>query len=217
MIHLAHDLGGATVLIFGGGRVGARRARTLDEARVVVLSPEFADDDFGDASLVRAVPDADDARALIARAEPALVVLATDDAGFNEAVAEAARSSEALVNRADRPAAGFRSVDVPATARDGPVVASVSTGGRSPVLSAHLRDLIADDIEGSGEMAELTADLRTELRDRGVPIDRRREALRGVVSAEGVWRAIRNGDDARAAAAEAMAGVDVGPDRDADQ
>ncbi len=48
MIPLYHDFSDETVLIFGGGPVGARKARRFAaEARVVVVSPEFGNRDFG--------------------------------------------------------------------------------------------------------------------------------------------------------------------------
>jgi precorrin-2 dehydrogenase/sirohydrochlorin ferrochelatase len=44
VIPLLHDFTGEVVLVFGGGPVGARKARRFGrEARVVVLSPAFAD------------------------------------------------------------------------------------------------------------------------------------------------------------------------------
>ncbi|MEF8828740.1 MAG: NAD(P)-dependent oxidoreductase, partial [Haloarcula sp.] len=53
MIPLMHDFEGETVLVVGGGPVGARKARTFAaEADVVVLSPEFADRSFADAGKV---------------------------------------------------------------------------------------------------------------------------------------------------------------------
>ena len=62
MIPLLHDFTGTTVLVVGGGRVGARKARRFArEARVVVVSPAFVDDaDFGGAERVRAALDPDD-------------------------------------------------------------------------------------------------------------------------------------------------------------
>ncbi|MGQ4557461.1 NAD(P)-dependent oxidoreductase [Halobellus sp. GM3] len=132
MIPLYHDFTGETVLIFGGGAVGARKARRFAaEARVVVVSPDFGgeatnsgdtrdtrdvgddapDDrdsasrrDFGDAELVRARPGPGDVEAWIERTRPALVVAATDDERVNDAVTAAGRDRGALVNRADRSA-----------------------------------------------------------------------------------------------------------------
>lgn len=192
MIPLVHDFSGATVLVFGGGTVGARKARRFArEARVVVFSPVF-EGEFGGADLVRAAPDPTDVGRWIERADPALVVAATDDGAVNDAAAAAAREAGALVNRADQ--AGGRdpdSVVVPATVRDDPVVVAVSTGGRSPALSRHLRERIETEIEGAGAMARLTADFRAALAD--ADSTDRRAALRAVVRSESVWKGLRTG------------------------
>ncbi|AGN01888.1 siroheme synthase [Salinarchaeum sp. Harcht-Bsk1] len=105
MIPLAHDFTNETVLIFGGGSVGARKARHFAvEADVVVVSPAFVDADFGDSDRIKAVPAPDDLGEWVARFDPALVVAATDDESVNDAAASAARTHGALVNRADRSA-----------------------------------------------------------------------------------------------------------------
>jgi precorrin-2 dehydrogenase/sirohydrochlorin ferrochelatase len=195
MIPLLHDFDGETVLVFGGGRVGARKARRFArEARVVVVSPEFADADFGDAELTRAAPDAADVSEWVERTDPALVVAATDDGDLNAAVERAARESGALVNRTDEH--GDReagSVVVPATVRDDPVVVAVSTGGASPALARDLRERIEDEVAGAGAMAELTGGLRAELQASGVAPDLRREAVREVVRDGAVWKHLDSG------------------------
>lgn len=197
MIPLYHDFDGETVLVFGGGRVGARKARRFAaEARTVVLSPAFADAGFGGAERVRVAPDPDDAADWIARADPALVVAATDDGGLNDAVAAAAREAGALYNRADR--AGGRdhdSVVVPATVRDDPVRVAVSTGGTSPALAKHLRERIESELDGAGGMADLTGELRERLKREGAPPEERRRAIRAVVRSPEVWKALRTGND----------------------
>ena len=65
MIPLYHDFTDETVLVFGGGSVGARKARRFaEEARVVVVSPDFeGTSGFGDAELVRARPSPEDVEA----------------------------------------------------------------------------------------------------------------------------------------------------------
>jgi precorrin-2 dehydrogenase/sirohydrochlorin ferrochelatase len=192
MIPLMHDFTGETVLVFGGGPVGARKARRFArEADVIVVSPDFTDADFGGAERVREAPDADDAAAWIDRTEPALVVAATDDAALNEAITDSAREHGALVNRAD--VDGDRdagSVVVPATIRDDPVTVAVATGGASPALSKHLRERLEDEIDGAGELATLTGELRRSLKDRGVPPAERRDALRAAVRSRRVWKAL---------------------------
>lgn len=213
MIPLYHDFTGETVLVFGGGAVGARKAaRFAEEARVVVVSPDFADRlvDRGRAvdeptvptddadqpgiELVRAAPGADAVRDWIDRLSPALVVAATDDAGVNAAVEAAAHDADVLVNRTD--VSGERavgSVVVPATVDDDPVSVALSTGGASPALAKALRERIEAEIDGAGAMAELSGELRSELKERGVDPEKRRTAIRRVVRSEGVWKGLQKG------------------------
>lgn len=222
MIPLFHDFEGETVLVFGGGAVGARKTRRFArEARVVVVSPTFVggnrtadgeqdtDADFGGAELVRAAPSPDAVPAWLDRVDPALVVAATDDEAFNARVEAAAREGGVLVNRAD--SHGGRdpgSVVVPATVRDGDVVVAVSTGGASPALSKHLRERLDPHLEHAGAMAELTAEIREELRDREVPPTDRRTAVRAVVESRRVWKLLGTaGTKARRTADDVVADV----------
>ena len=204
MIPLLHDFADERVLVFGGGPVGARKARRFArEAEVVVLAPDFSGEfEDADVALIRAVPTPGSVAGWLDRVGPALVVAATDDTAVNDAVERAAEARGVLVNRADRSRvdqdeeAGSYDTDrvvVPATVRDGPVVASVGTGGRAPALSRRLRQEIAETLDGAGELAELTADLRAELRDR--PAKQRRDAVRAVVRADAVWKALDTPDD----------------------
>ncbi|MFO8115576.1 MAG: bifunctional precorrin-2 dehydrogenase/sirohydrochlorin ferrochelatase [Halorubrum sp.] len=208
MIPLYHDFDGESVLVFGGGAVGARKAsRFAGEARVVVLSPAFDDRlvDLATGSdreveLVRAAPDADAVGGWVDRVEPALVVAATDDAAVNEAVEAAALDAGLLVNRTDVSAADrssdgreARSVVVPATVEDDPVRVALSTGGASPALAKALRERVEAEIDGAGAMAELSGELRAELRERGIDPETRREAIRRVVRSEGVWKGLQKG------------------------
>ncbi|MXV64471.1 bifunctional precorrin-2 dehydrogenase/sirohydrochlorin ferrochelatase [Natronorubrum sp. JWXQ-INN-674] len=195
MIPLLHDFTDATVLVFGGGPVGARKARRFArEATVLVVSPAFADRDFGGSELIRAAPEPDDIGDWLERTTPALVVAATDDEPVNAAVADAARERGVLVNRADR--SGERdpgSVVVPATVRDDPVVVAVATGGTAPALSKFLRRELEDTLDGAGEMATVCAALRRELKSREVDPERRREIVTDVVNSPAVWTALRAG------------------------
>jgi precorrin-2 dehydrogenase/sirohydrochlorin ferrochelatase len=210
MIPLHHDFRGETVLVFGGGPVGARKARRFArEARVIVVSPAFADrrfepetdgdedvDDAGHVAFVRAAPAPDDVPGWLDRAAPALVVAATDDDDLNAAIAAAADERGVLYNRADRSGTDRRPVGavvVPATVRDEPVVASLATGGASPALSKHLRERLEEELAGAGAMAELTAEIRADLQARDIDPDARRQAVRRVVRAPSVWKGLGTG------------------------
>ncbi|WP_049983049.1 bifunctional precorrin-2 dehydrogenase/sirohydrochlorin ferrochelatase [Halorubrum sp. BV1] len=208
MIPLYHDLTGETVLVVGGGSVGARKAaRFADEARVVVVSPTFddrltdlagGDAGRGGVELVRAAPDADAVGDWIDRFEPILAVAATDDEAVNAAVETAADERDIMINRTDvstDPDAtrDANSVVVPATVDDGPVRIALSTGGASPALAKALRERIETEIEGAGAMASLSGELRTELKERGIAPETRRNAIRRVVRSDGVWKALQKG------------------------
>ncbi|WP_416840560.1 precorrin-2 dehydrogenase/sirohydrochlorin ferrochelatase family protein [Haloferax sp. DFSO52] len=196
MIPLVHDMSGETVLVFGGGPVGARKARRFArETRTVVVSPEFADREFGEAELVRAAPAPEDVADWVDRFDPVLVVAATNDTDVNDAVVAAARDAGAMVNRADK--SGSRdagSVVVPATIEDGDVSVAITTGGASPALSKYLRERIEAELDGAGAMADLTADLRAELKESDRTPAERRAAIRAVVRDPSVWKALRTGD-----------------------
>lgn len=195
MIPLYHDFTDETVLVFGGGAVGARKARRFArEADVVVVGPSFPGDEYGGADCVRGAPAPEDVPDWFDRTDPALVVAATDDDAVNDAVAAEAEDRGVLVNRADR--AGSRDVDsvvVPATVRDGDVVVAVSTSGRSPALAAELRSRVEDEIRGAGLLADLTADVRADLKERGVDPESRRRAMRAVVESSDVWKDLGTG------------------------
>ena len=197
MIPLLHDFSDQTVLVFGGGGVGARKARRFSrEARVLVVSPTFSGGEFADSELIRAAPTPETIDNWFERARPALVVAATDDQELNAEIEYVARNRGTLVNRTDTH--GSRepgSVVVPATIREDPVVVSISTGGTSPALSRYLRKKLEPELEGAGEMAALTGELREEL--SSLPVERRREVLRSVVASPSVWKDLRSTDTKR--------------------
>ena len=193
MLPLVHDFAGETVVVFGGGRVGARKARRFArEARVVVVSPAFADADFGASEFVRAAPAPEDVPAWLDAADPALAVAATDDRALNAAIERAATERGTLVNRADRSGErGRRSVVVPATVDDGPVTVAVTTSGTSPAVSRHLRRELESVVDGAGLVALAVSEARERLKSADVDPERRREAIRAAAEADAVWTAAR--------------------------
>ena len=133
------EVGGADVLVVGGGRVGASKAAGLAAcgARVTLVAPVVSDEARRHAVAVheRAFEAAD-------VAGRRLVVTATGVPDIDAAVGAAARGAGVWVNAADDPA--NCTYFLPAVLRRGPVVVSVSTSGSSPALAKHLRDRIAE-------------------------------------------------------------------------
>lgn len=154
-------LGGKRCVVVGGGAVAARKVRGLLHcgADVVAVAPAVGDEIAG---------LAEQGTVTLRRRpwEPAdldgawLVVTATGDTAVDAAVHAEAERRLLWCNAADDPS--HCSFTLPAVARQGPVVVTVATGGRSPALAVWLRDQIA---AGLGPEYEVLADLLAEARE----------------------------------------------------
>ena len=136
---IALRLRGKGCLVVGGGRVAARKVRSLVAAgaQVRVVAPDLC------AELARLLAAgaeweweqrpfvAADVRGCL------LAVAATDDPVVNAQVAAAAREHGALANVIDDPEAG--DFHVPSVAQRGPLQVAVSTSGLAPALAVSLR------------------------------------------------------------------------------
>jgi siroheme synthase-like protein len=140
-----------TVVVVGGGSVGARKARALVDAgaQVRVVSPQIAPE----------IEEAERARRLIVTREAyradqlegaMLVVAATDSREVNAQIALDAHSRGMLVNITDFPDEGnFHTM---ALHRSGDVTIAVSAGG-VPGAAARIRDAIAERFDARYERA----------------------------------------------------------------
>lgn len=126
---------GRSCLVVGGGRIASRKAGALLDAgaRVHVIAPEVLDDLAGrDSVTVERRPfRAGDTRGHL------LVIAATGDPEVDGAVFDDGEAAGVLVNAADDPA--HCSFTLPAVARRGPLMVTVSTGGHSPALATWMR------------------------------------------------------------------------------
>jgi siroheme synthase-like protein len=164
------DVSGRSCLVVGGGKVAARKARTLLDcgADVTVIAPSLsAEMDAIVPSLValeRRPYGRGDASAF------RLVVTATGDPEVDGAVYADADAAGIWVNSADDRA--HSSFILPAVHRDGAVTVAVSTGGRSPALASWLRTRLAAQCgDGLGTLAQLLGDAREHLTRAGVRSD----------------------------------------------
>ncbi len=125
-------------LVVGGGRVGTRKVRTLLAcgARVTVISPEATPEletlagkgqiqwrrrDFRASDLDNAF----------------LVIGATDHQRLNRKIHQDAEMAQRLCNIADKP--DLCNFILPAIIRQGDLMITISTGGKSPAFAKHLR------------------------------------------------------------------------------
>ena len=165
---------GRVCVVVGGGAVALRRARALHEcgARVRVVAPHIDADIETHAHETHRRPfaprDLEDA---------ALVIVATDDAFVNEAVAAEARRRAILVNRADAPDEG--DFTVPAHTRAGPLTLAVHTAGISAAAAVAIRDQLESAIDPAWpQLLARVAPFRTAIqRDITDSAERRRRLL----------------------------------------
>ncbi|HWC38574.1 MAG TPA: bifunctional precorrin-2 dehydrogenase/sirohydrochlorin ferrochelatase [Acidimicrobiales bacterium] len=146
-------------LVVGAGRIAARKAEGLLAcgARVHVVAPRVD-------SLVRRLEGVSWEERPYARGDVAgyrLVIAATDDPAVNRSVYEDGEAEGVWVNSADDPASC--AFTLPSVIRQGPVMVTVSTGGRSPALSAWLRARLAEQL---GPEYSVLGELLSAERDR---------------------------------------------------
>ena len=157
-------LAGKRIVIVGEGEAADAKARLFDGSPAELVR-HAAGPAARDASLYRG--------ALI-------VFIASDDADFAQAAAEAARSIGALVNVVDTPA--MSDFATPAIVDRGVALAAIGTGGAAPVLATRLREeLEARWPERLGDLADLLRRVRADVRQRFPAGPDRRRALRGLL------------------------------------
>lgn len=164
------DVTGRACLVVGGGRVAARKARTLLDcgAVVTVVAPSLGPEMEALTEELHVVERRAYAKGDAARFR--LVVTATGRPDIDGAVHDDAEAAEVWVNSADDGA--HSSFILPAVYRDGPVTVAVSSGGLSPALSSWLRNRLAAECgEGMGALAQVIGEARARVVSAGRPSD----------------------------------------------
>jgi len=186
------DLRGQPVLMVGGGSIAARKLPELLAcgAKVTVVSPVVSE------MTQRLLPGLEWLQRAFHSEDihgRKLVFACTNDTAVNAHIAELCREVDIPCNRAD--AAKTGTFIVPGVVRRGSLTVSVSTSGRMPSLTRHLkRKLSALLGEEWGELAELLAEQRATLAEpENLAYDRLAETLRveGVDAVRSVLRASR--------------------------
>ena len=158
---------GRRCVVVGGGRIAARKIEALLDAgaTVHVVAPELTPEVEGwrDAGRLTTTPrpfeegDLDGAW---------LVTTATDDPGVNRAVAQAAETRRIWCNAADDP--DNCSFTLMSVVRQGDLVVTIGTGGRSPALATYLKDHVTQEMGPEwGELLGLVAEARERVRGAG--------------------------------------------------
>ncbi len=166
------EAGGRPVLVIGGGNVGAEKVRGLlnGEADITVVSPELIPElqEHKDAGRIKHVARPYEESDLDGGWD--WIMVATDDGAVNAAVAAAGKRRHIWVNAADDPA----NCDfiLPSVVRKGNITLAASTSGASPALARRLREeLDAYLTEDMPALADLLAEMRQEIRKRGIKVE----------------------------------------------
>jgi siroheme synthase-like protein len=158
---------GRRCVVVGGGRIAARKIEALLDAgaRVHVVAPELVDElqaarDAGRITTSERPFQADDLDGAW------LATTATSTAAVNRAVFEAGEARGIWVNAADDPE--HCSFTLMSVVRQGDLVVTVGTGGRSPALATYLKDHVTQEMGPEwAALLDLLSEAREELRAGG--------------------------------------------------
>jgi precorrin-2 dehydrogenase/sirohydrochlorin ferrochelatase len=192
MIPLMVDCTGRPVTIFGGGAVGARKARYFsDEADVTVYSRSFSPS-------FQSIPVRQIQAEISIRGEQIdevirgafLVVAATSDPDLNKEIIERCTRKGILCNNATTPAG---SVTLPAKYTGNRFTIAVSTKGASPGVSRFIREHMEACWPDLDQMIMLEEEFRQILKEQGISESRRREILADLLHDPEAWLTLSQG------------------------
>ena len=203
------DIADRRCIVVGGGEVGQRKAERLLEcgARVTVVGRELTSGLEGLVREGRVGHIAADYDA--SHLEGAFLVIgATDDRDVNDRVFRDARRRGVLANIVDDP--GRCDFILPALCRQGDLVITVATGGRSPALAKKLRKELEERYGPEYEtLLKILGELRGRILDRGEGSDENRKVFEALVDSD-ILERIRRGHWRKAAeTVKRLAGVDI--------
>lgn len=195
MIPLMIDLTGKKVVIFGGGEVGARKARFFSpEAEVTVISRSFSPKLSG-LEIQRVTLELSDMREdeISSQLEGVfLAVAATPNQSLNNRIGSACRKMGVLFNNASGEAGDIL---LPSVICGEHFLLGLSTGGESPAVTRFLREHLQSTLPDLDRMVVLQDRLRTNL-SRKEPDSRKRKVLvTKVLHDPAVWAALAKGEE----------------------
>src|SRR5689334_7018295 len=157
------SLRGKTCVIVGGGRVAARKVRSLlsTDAYIIVISPLLHTNlqEFLATSAIRHIPAPYTKEHL---AGASLVFAATNDPAVNQQVAQDAQRQGLWINIADDPDGS--DFHVPATIHRQDLTLAISTAGSSPAFARYVRELLEQALhESLGQALEMIAQARPHI------------------------------------------------------
>lgn len=177
------------VVIFGGGKVGRRKASFFeDEADVQVISKNFVEG-FSDldVELVQRDVEKEEVSDLIKNAS--LVIAATDNEELNSVISKAANKMNKLVNRVS---GGSGDVILPSSIENKYLLA-ISTFGKAPAFCKFMRKRFEEELGYEYElMVRLQNEFREKLKEEISSQEERKSILWKIINDEEVWECLQN-------------------------
>lgn len=179
------------VVIFGGGKVGERKAKLFSKvARVTIVSREFTPSikkmaRNGTVELIQV----DLSREYIEEQvrDAFLVIAATNNSKINKEIEEIAYKYNKLLNKVDDPET---QVLIPSIVKKGDILIAISTSGQSPAMSKYMRKLIQEQIKLKHErMVKLQSKIRGILKEKRDQRSREK-ILRSILKDREIWLAL---------------------------
>lgn len=173
---LVIDLRGKIVVIAGGGRIAARKAKVLDaeQADITFIAPEFSEEVL-ELSVLKGYKLVERGALASDFAEAFLVILATNNREVNAEMVLALPPSQ-LVCVVDE--SGEGNVTFPATVRRGPLQVAVTSNGASPKLTRKLKRELEEQFDSSWiSYTEFLAEYRTVVKRMALSFEEKGELL----------------------------------------
>jgi precorrin-2 dehydrogenase/sirohydrochlorin ferrochelatase len=183
---------GKKVVIFGGGKVGERKAKIFSKlARVLIVSKNFTPNikKMAKNGIVELI-QVDISRNIIEEQikDAFLVIAATNNSKINDEIEEVANKYSKLLNKVDEPKTPAL---IPAVVKKGDILIAISTSGRSPAMTKYLRKLLEQQIKLKHvRMVKLQSKIRSMLKQRKRNQRSREKILRSILRDSEVWRAL---------------------------
>ncbi|HUU75175.1 MAG TPA: bifunctional precorrin-2 dehydrogenase/sirohydrochlorin ferrochelatase [Methanoregulaceae archaeon] len=187
------DLEKKTVIIFGGGGVGARKAAFFcREADVRVLSRSFVPEFSGMNVECNEIDlsDLSDTTLLSLLKGAFLAVAATQDENLNNRIGMCCRKAGILFNNAQGESGDLI---IPSVIRGEHYILAISTEGASPAISRYIREFMEKSCPHLDDMISLQIRLRSFLKEHQPHVQRRKELIWEVLCDTDVWDALSSG------------------------
>ncbi len=185
------DLSNRDIVIFGGGKVGERKAVLFSEcSRTTVISSDFTDvlTEMGKRNKINLIElelsylEDTEIKNLLSSAF--LVITATSDQKLNLRIAHIAKGFDILVNEVDN--AG--DVVVPSVIKHGELIIGISTYGSSPAVSKFTRHQIEKLITPEyADMIRIQQNIREYLKQNIPEQMKRKEILWQILENKDIW------------------------------